>query len=146
MKVILLQDVKKQGKKDDIIDVSDGYANNYLIKNNLAVPVSKTSTTILNNELDARKKAEDKLIEEYNLIKKKLEDKEVSFKVKTGDQDRVFGNISTKQISQKLKDMGYNIDKKQIFTDTGLDVLGTHKVKIKLHKMVEFNINVVLKK
>ena len=54
MKVILLKDVKKQGKKDEIIDVSDGYAKNYLIKNNLAVPVTKTSKNILQNELDNR--------------------------------------------------------------------------------------------
>ena len=146
MKVILLQDVKKQGKKDDIINVSDGYANNYLIKNGLAVPVSKTCTTILNNELDARKKAEDKFIEECNQIKKKLENKEISFIVKTGSNDKVFGNISTKQISEKLKEMGYNIDKKQMSTTTTLDTLGTHNVKIKLHKKVEFDIKVVLKK
>ena len=146
MKVILLQDVKKQGKKDDIIDVSDGYANNFLIKNGLAVAVSKTSTTILNNEIDARKKQEDKLIEECNQIKKKLENKEILFTVKTGEHDRVFGNVSTKQISDKLKQMGYSIDKKLIHTTTNLDCLGTHNVKIKLHKQVEFDIKIVLKK
>ena len=105
MKVILLKDVKKQGKKDEIINVSDGYANNYLIKNNLAVPVSKTSTNILNKELDKRQQEEDELILKCNLIKKEIENKEIKFKVKTGAMDKVFGNVSTKQISEKLNEL-----------------------------------------
>ena len=146
MKVILLKDVKKQGKKDDIIDVSDGYAHNYLIKNNLAVPVSKTSTNILNKELDARKQEEDERIKECEKIKKELEKKEVSFVVKTGAQDKVFGNISSKQISEKLKEMGYDIDKKLINIKVPIDTLGTHNVEIKLHKKVVCDLKVVLKK
>ncbi len=146
MKVILLKDVKKQGKKDDIIDVSDGYAQNFLIKNNLAVPVSKTSTNILNKELQKRQEDEDKFINQCEKIKQQLENKEISFQVKTGGKDKVFGNISTKQISEKLKQLGFNIDKKQININYPLDVLGTHQVEIKLHKKVKFNIKVVLKK
>ena len=103
MKVILLKDVKKQGKKDDIIEVSDGYANNYLIKNKLAVAYTKTSNQILNQELETRKEEEQKRIDEFNKIKAKLENKDITFKVKTGEHDRVFGNISTKQISDELK-------------------------------------------
>ena len=146
MKVILLKDVKKQGKKDDIIEVSDGYAQNFLIKNNLAVPVSKTSTNILNAELKVRQEQEDALIAQCNKIKKELENKEIIFKVKTGTQDKVFGNISTKQISEKLKEMGYSIDKKKININSPLDFLGTHNVEIKLHKKVIFNIKIVLTK
>ena len=83
---------------------------------------------------------------EYNEIAKKLTDKDISFKVKTGVQDKVFGTISTKQISDELKKMGYNIDKKCIHTNSSIDCLGTHRVTIELHKKVNFNINVVLKK
>ena len=68
MKVILLKDVKKQGKKDDIINVSDGYAKNFLIKNNLAVPYTKTSQSILQNELDERAKNEEAFIKECEEI------------------------------------------------------------------------------
>ena len=146
MKVILLKDVKKQGKKDDIIEVSDGYAQNFLIKNNLAVPVSKTSTNILNKELKVRQEQEDALIAQCNKIKKELENKEITFKVKTGAQDKVFGNVSTKQISEKLKEMGYSIDKKKINIKSPLDFLGTHNVEIKLHKKVIFNIRIILTK
>lgn len=146
MKVILLQDVKKQGKKDQIIEVSDGYANNFLIKNNLAVPYSKRSKEILDTEITKRNDEEQAYIDKCNEIRKKIEDKEFSFKVKTGKEDRVFGTISTKQIAEELNKLGYNIDKKMIELTTSMDSLGSHIVKLKLHKKVIFNIRVVLKK
>ncbi|MBO5397634.1 MAG: 50S ribosomal protein L9 [Clostridia bacterium] len=146
MKVILLKDVKGQGKKDQIINVSDGYANNYLIKNGLAVAETKRSKEVLDNQIAKRQHEEDMLVAEYNEIAKKLNDKDISFKVKTGAQDRVFGTISTKQISDELKKIGYTIDKKCIKPNSNIDCLGTHKVSIELHKRVKFNINVVLKK
>lgn len=146
MKVILLQDVKKQGKKDDIINVSDGYAHNYLIKNGLAVAYTETSKNVLDKQIQKRNDDEEKLVESLNLIKNKLENKNIEFKVKTGKEDQVFGTISTKQIADKLKGLGFDIDKKKISCDTNLDTLGTHKVDINLHKRVKFQINVVLKK
>jgi large subunit ribosomal protein L9 len=146
MKVILLEDVKKQGKKDQVIDVSDGYANNYLIKNKLAVPYTKTSSKILKDELDERKANEEKLVAELTEIKKKLDGKTYDFKVSTGKEDRVFGSVSTKQIAEKLASLGYKIDKKCIKSQTGLDTLGVHKVDIELHKKVKFSINVQLVK
>ena len=146
MKVILLKDVKGQGKKDDIINVSDGYANNFLIKNGLAVVETKRSKEVLDNQIKKRNDEEDALVTSLNEIKKKLENKEISFKVKTGKEERVFGTISTKQISDELKNRGFQIDKKCIHPTSGLDSLGSHIVNIKLHKRVEFNISVVLKK
>lgn len=146
MKVILLSDVKGKGKKDAVINVSDGYANNYLIKNNLAVPFTKRSGEILQNELDNREKEEAALVDSLNDIKKKLENKTITFKVKTGAQDRVFGTISNKQVSDKLKEMGYKIDKKCIKTDVAISSLGVTRVTIELHKKVVFNINVELVK
>lgn len=146
MKVILLSDVKGKGKKDAVINVSDGYANNYLIKNNLAVPFTKRSGEILQNELDNREKEKAALVDSLNDIKKKLENKTITFKVKTGAQDRVFGTISNKQVSDKLKEMGYKIDKKCIKTDVAISSLGVTRVTIELHKKVVFNINVELVK
>ena len=146
MKVILLQDVKKQGKKDDIINVSDGYANNFLIKNGLAVPYTETSKNVLDKQIQKRNDDEDKLVASLNEIKNKLENKELKFKVKTGKEDQVFGTISTKQISDELKKLGFDIDKKKIKTSTNLDVLGTHLVDIELHKKVKFEIKVILTK
>ena len=146
MKVILLQDVKKQGKKDDIINVSDGYAHNFLIKNGLAVPYTETSKNVLDKQIQKRNDDEEKLVESLNKIKKKLENKNLEFKVKTGKEDQVFGTISTKQISDKLKELGFDIDKKKISSKTNIDKLGTHIVDIELHKKVKFTINVILKK
>ena len=114
MKVILLTDVKGKGKKNSVIEVSDGYANNYLIKNNLAVLYTKKSKEVLESELKEKKNKEDELVDSLNEIKNVLENKVLTFKVKTGKDDRVFGSISSKQIQDKLKSMGYDIDKKCI--------------------------------
>ena len=146
MKVILLQDVKKQGKKDDIINVSDGYAHNYLIKNGLAVPYTETSKNVLDKQIKKRNDEEDALVESLNAIKNKLENKVIKFKVKTGKNDQVFGAISTKQISDELKKQGYSIDKKSIKSDTNIDTLGVHNVLIELHKKVKFEVQVMLEK
>lgn len=146
MKVILLQDVKKQGKKDQIIEVSDGYARNYLIKNGFAVPASTSNQKALNRELDKRKAAEEAFIAECQEIAKKLKNVEVIIKVKTGEQDKVFGTVSSKQICEELKNKGFNIDKKKIVLDHSLDSLGTHVVKIELHKKVIAEVRVTLKK
>lgn len=146
MKVILLSDVRKVGKKDEIKEVSDGYANNYLIKNKLAVPYTKRSKEVLDTALNKRAELEEEKIKELNEVKQKLENKTFNFKVKTGAQDKVFGKISTKQIQEELKKAGYNIDKKCINLDHDLDVLGTHDVDIILHKQVEFKIKVNLVK
>lgn len=146
MKVILLKDVKGQGKKDEIIEVSDGYGNNYLIKNKLAVLYTKGSSKVLEKEINLRQEKEDALVNELNEIKKKLENKDIKFKVKTGKEEKVFGNVSTKQICDELKKKGFNIDKKCLKTNSNLDSLGVHKVLVELHKKVSFFINVVLEK
>ena len=142
MKVILLENVKGKGKKDDIIEVSDGYGNNYLIKNKLAVLYTSGSKKVLDKEISIRKKEEEIKIAEYNEIKKALDNKELIFKVKTGAMDKVFGNVSSKQIIDKLKEMGFSIDKKCIKLDGNIDTLGIHKVLVELHKEVKFYINI----
>lgn len=146
MKVILLQDVKKQGKKDQIIDVSDGYANNYLIKKGLAIAATEQSKKRLARELDIRKQEEEANIKKCQELAEVLKTKEVIIKVKTGEQDKVFGNVSSKQICEELKKMGIDVDKKKILLDYPLDTLGTHMVTIELHKKVKGEIKVTLKK
>lgn len=146
MKVILLKDVKKQGKKDDIIEVSDGYARNYLFKNNLAVEVTKRSKEVLDRSLLSRHLEEEDRVSSLNLIRDKLENKEIVFVVNTGKNDKVFGAISSKQICDKLKSMGFDIDKKCIKLSDSISSLGVHLVKIVLHKRVVFDIKVVVKK
>lgn len=146
MKVILLKDVKNQGKKDDIIEVAAGYANNFLIKKGLAVALTDTSKKILNNQITTRQKKEEEIIEEMNKEKEKILKEKIVFKVKTGKMDKVFGNVSSKQIADYLNKLGYKVDKKQIHIDFPLDTLGRHMVEIELHKKVKFNIGVNLVK
>jgi len=146
MKVILTQDVKGKGKKDQIINVSDGYANNFLIKNGLAVLETKRSKEVLETDLERRRQLEESLIKEAKQIKNKLEKTTLEFQVKTGASDKVFGSISSKQIAEKLKEKGFEVNKKLIIIDHTLDSLGTHNVKIELHKTVIAELKIVLKK
>ena len=102
MKVIFLKDVKGQGKRDEVKEVKDGYAENFLIKNGYAIKYSSRSSEILDRQLTDRKNKENELIKECEKIKTSLEKMELEFKVKTGKQDKVFGSISSKQISDEL--------------------------------------------
>jgi large subunit ribosomal protein L9 len=145
MKIILLEDVKKQGKKGEIIEVADGYGN-FLIKGKKAVLASTAGVNRLNKEKAEEKQALENLIKECNKVKTKLEKEKISFKVKTGEQDRVFGSVSPKQIATELNNMGYNIDKKQIKVTDPLSSLGYHNVDIELHKQVIATIKVELTK
>ena len=145
MKVIFIKDLKKQGKVNEIKEVSDGYATNFLIKNGYAVKYTKTSNDILNTSIKNAALEEEKNIKEATKIKNELEKKEIVFNVKSGTDGRTFGTISTKQIAEKLNELNYKVDKKQIVIDAPLNVLGTHFAKINLHKKVQCDLKIVLK-
>lgn len=146
MKVIFIKDVKGQGKKDEIKDVKDGYAMNFLIKNKYAVAYTEGSNKRLNNEIEERKIQNENDIKEASRLKEKLKKEKITFKVKTGKEDRVFGSISTKQIKEELDKLGYKIDKKKILIDTPVASIGHHFVKIELHKEVIAELEVILNK
>lgn len=145
MKVIFIKDLKKQGKVNEIKEVSDGYATNFLIKNGYAVKYTKTSNEILNTNLKNKQLEEEKNIKDATKIKNELEKIEIIFNVKSGKDGRTFGTISTKQIAEKLNELNYKIEKKQILIDTPLNTLGTHLVNLNLHKKVNCQLKVVLK-
>lgn len=143
MKIILIDNVKGTGKKDEVKEVKDGYGS-FLIKNKKAVLYSTKSNEVLNTQIKDRNDKEEQLILECTNIKNKLEKDTLEFLVKTGNDGKVFGSISSKQISEELKKKGYNIDKKLINREN-LNTLGTHTVTINLHKKVVAHLNVVLK-
>lgn len=143
MKVIFIKDLKGQGKKKDIKEVSDGYAMNYLIKNGYAVKYTKTSNEILNNEIQNEKELFELNTKNAKIIKEKLEKETITFIVKSGTNNKIFGSISTKQIIDELNKLGYsNIDKRKIFIDNPITSLGIHIVKIELFKDVIANIKI----
>ena len=145
MKIILLKDVKKQGKKNDILTVKDGYGT-FLINKGDAVLATQNSLNRLDKEIEEHKIEEEENIKNSEKLKEKIEKITISFKVKTGAQDKVFGSISPKQIVEELKNKGFDIDKKQIKINNSISSLGFHNVSIELHKKVIANLKIELKK
>ena len=143
MKVIFIKDLKKQGHVNEVKEVSDGYATNYLIKNGYAVKYTKTSSDILNKDLKNIKIKEDNDVKTAKEIADKLKDVTLKFVVKANN-GKVFGSVSAKQICDELNKIGYSIDKKMIKLDNSLNSLGVHNVCINLHKSVSCDISVML--
>ena len=144
MQIILTEDVKGKGKKGTVIKVKDGYGMNYLVKNGYAVLATKTGVQRLEKEISNRKEQEKELIASCEKIKEKLAKETLVFKVKTSKDGRVFGSVSTKQISDELKKKNYDIDKKKLNLSVPLSSLGFYDVEIQLHKSVVAIIKVQL--
>ena len=146
MKVIFVKDLKKTAKKGEIKEVKDGYAENYLIKNGYAVAYNDKNVRTIEKEKKEEKELDDAKRKEALTIKNKLEKEKISFKVKVGEQDRVFGSISVKQIREELNKLGYKIDKNNITLTSSLQSLGYHNVEITIYKEVKAIIKVELTK
>ncbi len=146
MKIILLKDVKGQGKRHEIIDVKDGYGNNFLIKRGLGVLATEDSIKRLKQDVKTEADNEAALVAEAKKNKELIENLTIEFFLKTGAADKVFGTVSPKQIAEALKEKGFNIDKKKIMMDDKVQSLGFHKVKVELHKNVIAEVKVEIKK
>ena len=133
MKVILLNDVPKLGKKGDIKEVADGYGRNFLIARGLAVLDTDTSKKILDEQKKEEKKLDNERRIEANNLKELLASKTLEFKVKASN-GRVSGSVSGKQIEDELKKQNIIIDKRKIKDFSALNELGTYSIKIELYK------------
>lgn len=143
MKVIFQQDVKGKGKKGQVKNVSDGYARNYLLKNNLAIEATPGNMKALKAKENKEKQLEQEEIEEASQLKDKLANMEVQLKAKSGDSGRLFGSITSKQIADELKKTHHiKIDKRKIELDNPIRALGYTNVPVKLHPEVTGTIKV----
>lgn len=146
MEVIFIKDLKNQGKKGQIKNVKDGYAQNFLIKNGYAITKTKENLSKLEHE-NAKKAEEDKNNKQVaEELKQKLEKVVLEFKVKTGEGDKVFGSISQKQIKDELQAQGFKIEKNQIDNSKQISSLGFHNVDITLYAGITATIKVHLVK
>ncbi len=146
MKVILLSDVKGIGKKGQTVEVKDGYAANYLIPHRLAVKLTEKSKEVLDKQnFEAAEKVKEDTLKAKD-VAKKLETIVVEFEANTGADGKMFGNISPKQIEEKLKSE-YNIviDKRKFIDKTAVDRVGYTKLRIELYKGVEGVVTVHVK-
>lgn len=146
MKVILLQDVKKVGKKNDTLEVSDGYAKNFLFPRKLAVQVTAKSKEILENQKEQAKQEEAKAVADAQTLAKTLENITVEFACKVGADGKMFGSISLKQIEEEMDKIHHiKIDKRKFIDKDNINSLGYYKLKIELHKGVVGIVNVHVK-
>lgn len=146
MKVLFVKDLRGQGKKGEIKEVKTGYAQNYLIKNGYAVQLNDQTLSKYNKEQEKLKQEDSTNREEAKKLKVKLDSLELCFKVRVGEQDKVFGRVSPKQIKEALDKLGYNIDKKQIANAESASCLGYHNIDIVLYKDVIAKIRIKLEK
>ena len=145
MKVILLEDVKSLGKKGQIVDVSDGYARNFILAKKLGLEATSKNL----NDLKLKKAHEDKLaaqrLQEAKDFAAKLEGLQVTLKIKAGEGGKLFGPISSKEIAEAAKEqLGLEIDKKKLELPNPIKAIGTTDVPVKLHPQVTGELKVIV--
>ena len=146
MKVILLEDVKSLGKKGQIVNVSDGYARNFVLPKKVGVEATEKNK----NDLKLQKAHEDKVaaekLQEARDLAKKLEGMKIEVKLKAGENGSVFGSVSSKEIAEcAKKQWNMDLDKKKIVVDTPIRSFGMHEVPIRLHPQVTGTLYVLVK-
>ena len=143
MEVVLLEDVKSLGKKGDLVEISDGYARNFILPKKKGIEATAKNL----NDLKLQKQHQDKLaaqqLQDAKDLAQKLEGAMVVLKVKTGEGGKIFGSVSTKEIAQAAKEQcGFDLDKKKMVLDEPIKSCGNHIVPIKLHNDVTAKLTV----
>lgn len=142
MKVIFIKDVKGQGKKGQVKEVSEGYASNFLLPRGLARPATEGNVKVLENQNAAEQKRKQQEKEEAVALGEKLETVTVELKAKAGEGGKLFGAITSKQIAEALGKQGYKIDKRKIELDEPIRTLGVTQMSVKLHPDVKATLKV----
>lgn len=143
MKVILKQDVKGLGKKESLVEVSDGYARNFLFPRALAVEATASNMNVMNTKKEAEKSKKDRELAQAKALADKIKEITVTLKVKAGENGKLFGSITSKDIADKLKgSAGLDIDKKKINLPEAMKSIGTYDVEVKLYPEVNAKLKV----
>lgn len=146
MKVILLEDVKSLGKKGEVVNVSDGYARNFIFKKNLGLEATPKAL----NDLKLQKQNDEKIaaenLEKAKILAGEISGKSVTLSIKAGSDGRAFGSVSTKEISAAAKEqLGYDLDKKKMHLAEPIKTVGSFTVPVKLHPKVTAELKVIVK-
>lgn len=142
MKVILLQDVKGHGKADDIVEVNDGYARNFLFKKNLALEATPANLNSIKIKKSAEAAKAERELDEARVVGAKLKDQIFTLPVKCGEGGRLYGAITSMDIAAVLDKAGYTVDKRNITIKTQIKNLGDFEADVKLHPKVTVKIGI----
>lgn len=145
MKVILLADVKGTGKKNDVIEVSDGYARNCLFKKKIAIEATSTEINAVQNKLKAQEFHKAEEIKKWKELAAKMKNAEIKCTVKCGENGKIFGSVTSKEIADKLVEAGYDVDKKKIILKEPIKTPGNYVVEVKFLPDVSTKIKVSVK-
>ena len=137
MKLVLLKDDKRYGKKGAIIDVSDGFANNFLIPNKIAAPANNDNLNTAHQHNESLKHKAAVELAEAKELAQKINTTTVRVPLKVGEAGKVFGSVTSKEIATELDKSGIELDKKKIELQNPIKTVGQHKVSIRLHKDVK---------
>jgi large subunit ribosomal protein L9 len=146
MRVILLKDVEKLGKKFEVKEVKNGYARNFLIPQGLAKPATEEALKWLETQKEIEEKKAEEDLKKIQEIASAIDDQELIIPVKLGEKDQLFESITAQKISEKLKELGFDVKKSQIELSEPIKELGEHPVKIKFEHNLEAEIRVIITK
>ncbi|HHX62018.1 MAG TPA: 50S ribosomal protein L9 [Epulopiscium sp.] len=145
MKVILLEDVKKLGKKGDLVEVKDGYAKNALLPAGLAIEATNKAVNERNLKEKATNRRKEEELQEAKELAAKLNDKKVEIAVKVGENGKLFGSVTSKEIAEQVKiQLGYAVDRKKITLKEPIKAVGTYNIPVKVHPKVTATVIVLL--
>lgn len=144
MKVILLCDIKGTGKKGEIIEVNDGFARNFLLKQKKAKVCDNTVLNMVNQAKASQEYHREQERLKALELKEKLNNQSITLKIKTGESGKVFGSITSKEISETLSEMGYSVDKKNIILKNPIKNVGIYQVDCKLFSGISCKINLAV--
>ena len=142
MKVVLIKEVKKLGRPDDIVEVSDGYARNFLLKNGLALEATPDNLNIVKTRKKAESAKNQRALESSQATAEALKDKVFDLPVKCGEGGRLYGAVTAMDIAQALADAGYAVDKRGIQIQQPIKILGDYTVDVRLQAEVIFPLKI----